>query len=210
MLGPDDPREKLGSAGRVLPEVSVAILDDDDLPVADGEVGQICLRSNEPWFGRQGYYNLPGMWLSVIRNFWVHTGDRGWVDQDGYLYFEGRSKDLIRRRGENISAIQVEEVIRRHPAVADVSVYAVRAEFIEDEVMASIVCRDGHRLDYAELIGFCAPRMAYFMVPRFVEVLEQLPLTPTGKVEKYKLRESAQQRLAQVWDRERHGIKLEK
>jgi crotonobetaine/carnitine-CoA ligase len=210
MLGPNDPREKIGSAGRILPEVSISILDDDDLPVPDGEVGQICLRSNEAWFGRQGYYNLPERWISVIRNLWLHTGERGRIDPEGYLYFDGRSKDLIRRRGENISSVQIENIIRRHPSVADVAVYAVRAEFLEDEVMTSIVCKDGHTLDHKELIEFCAPQMAYFMVPRFVEFLPQLPLTPTGKIETYKLREAAQQRLAEVWDREKHGIKLEK
>lgn len=210
MLGQDDPREKIRSAGRPLPEISLTILDDDDLPVAPGQVGQICLRTNEAWFARQGYYNMPEVWASSIRNYWLHTGDMGRLDEDGYLYFAGRSKELIRRRGENISAIQVEEVIRRHRSIADVAVFAVRAEFLEDEVMASVVCKEGHKIDMAELIRFCAPQMAYFMVPRFVELLPELPLTATGKVEKYKLRESAEKRLNQVWDREQHGIRLER
>ncbi|WP_349607797.1 AMP-binding protein [Cupriavidus sp. DF5525] len=210
MYGPDDPREKIRSAGRPLPEVALAILDEDDQPVTPGQVGQICVRTNEAWFARQGYYNLPEIWVQAIRNYWLHTGDMGRLDEDGYLYFAGRSKELIRRRGENISAIQVEEVIRRHPAVADVAVFAVRAEFLEDEVMACVVCKEGSKLDIAELIRFCAPQMAYFMVPRFVELLSELPMTATGKVEKYKLRESAEKRLTQVWDREQHGIKLEK
>jgi crotonobetaine/carnitine-CoA ligase len=210
MLGPDAPRDKIRSAGRPLPEVSVAIFDEDDLPVPQGSVGEICLRSNEPWFSRQGYYNLPEMWVAVVQNLWVHTGDRGWLDEDGYLYFAGRNKELIRRRGENISAIQVEDVLRRHPAVADAAVYAVRAEFLEDEVMASVVCREGMQLDHLELVSFCAPQMAYFMVPRYIEVVAELPLTATGKVEKYKLRESAEKRLTQIWDREKSGIVLEK
>jgi carnitine-CoA ligase len=210
ILGPDDPREKIRSAGRPLPEVTVAILDEDDMPVPRGQVGQICLRSNEAWFGRQGYYNMPELWVAAVRNLWLHTSDHGWLDEDGYLYFAGRSKELIRRRGENVSAIQVEDVLRRHPAVADAAVFAVRAEFLEDEVMASIVCKEGRKLDHAELIRFSAPQMAYFMVPRFLETVPELPLTPTGKVEKYKLREAAEKRLAQVWDREKSGIALEK
>ncbi|WP_233853002.1 AMP-binding protein [Paraburkholderia sp. HD33-4] len=210
MFGPDDPREKIRSAGRPLPEVSLAILDDDDQPVAPGQVGQICLRTNEAWFARQGYYKMPEVWVSSLRNYWLHTGDMGRLDEEGYLYFAGRNKELIRRRGENISALQVEEVIRRHQCVADVAVFAVRAEFLEDEVMASVVCREGSNIDLAELIQFCAPQMAYFMVPRFVELLPHLPLTATGKVEKYKLRESAETRLSEVWDREQHGIRLEK
>lgn len=210
MLGADDPRDKIRSAGRPLPEVSVAILDEDDVPVPRGQVGQICLRSNQPWFGRQGYYKMPELWCNATRNFWLHTSDFGFIDDDGYLYFAGRSKELIRRRGENISAIQVEEVLRRHPAVEDAAVYAVRAEFLEDEVMASIVCRDGRQFDPGGLVRFCAAQMAYFMVPRFLEVLPELPYTPTGKVEKYKLRDAAEPRLAGIWDREKSGIVLEK
>lgn len=210
MLGPDAPRDKIRSAGRMLPEVSIAILDDDDLPVSTGQVGQICLRTNEAWFCRQGYYKMDDRWCAVVRNLWLHTGDRGSLDADGYLYFAGRDKELIRRRGENVSALQVEEVIRRHPAIADVAVYAVKAEFLEDEVMASVVAKDGAQVDAPELIAFCAREMAYFMVPRFIEVLAALPLTATGKVEKYKLRAASEQRLAQVWDREKAGIRLEK
>jgi crotonobetaine/carnitine-CoA ligase len=188
----------------------VAILDEDDAALPTGQVGEICLRNNEPWFCRAGYYKMGDVFAKALRNMWFHTGDRGWMDEDGYLYFAGRNKELIRRRGENISAIQVEQVLRRHPAVADAAVFAVRAEFLEDEVMACVVCRDGQSLDPAELIEFCAPQMAYFMVPRFIDFLQELPVTPTNKVEKYKLREAMEPRLAQVWDREKSGIVLEK
>jgi crotonobetaine/carnitine-CoA ligase len=208
MLRPDDPRDKVRSAGRVLPEVALEIFDEDDQPLPRGQTGEICLRSNEPWFGRLGYYNLPAMWVKTIRNLWLHTGDRGWLDEDGYLYFAGRSKELIRRRGENISAIMVEEILRQHPAVADAAVFAVRAEYLEDEVMAAIVFRDGQYLDFREVVEFCVPRMAYFMIPRFLEMMKEFPLTPTGKVEKYKLQESAQPRLGEIWDREKSGIVL--
>ena len=210
MYGPDEPREKIRSAGRPVSEVQVVIMDEHDQPLPTGEVGEICLRSNEAWYGRQGYYKLPELWAPSLRNLWLHTGDMGRFDEDGYLFFAGRSKEMIRRRGENISAIQVEDVIRRHPKVADVAVYAVRAEFLEDEVMASVVSREGCKVDPEDLVRFCAPQMAYFMVPRFVEVLPELPLTQTGKVEKYKLREAAELRLKDLWDREQHGIELEK
>jgi crotonobetaine/carnitine-CoA ligase len=210
ILAPTDPRDKLRSAGRPIAEMAVAILDEHDLPMPAGQTGEICLRNNAAWFGRQGYYKMAETFLGATRNLWFHTGDRGWLDDDGYLYFAGRNKELIRRRGENISAILVEEIIRSHPAVAHVAVFAVRAEFLEDEVMAAIVPKSGHSLDCAELVNFCAPRMAYFMVPRFVEQVSELPVTPTGKVEKYKLREAAEQRLAEVWDREKSGIVLER
>lgn len=210
MYGPNEPRDKIRSAGRPVTEVQVVIMDEHDEPLPTGEVGEICLRNNESWFGRQGYYKLPELWAPSLRNLWLHTGDMGRFDEDGYLYFAGRSKEMIRRRGENVSAIQVEDVIRRHPKVADVAVYAVRAEFLEDEVMASVVSREGCKVDPEDLVRFCAPQMAYFMVPRFVEVLSELPLTQTGKVEKYKLREAAEPRLKDLWDREQHGIELEK
>jgi len=210
MLRHDDPREKIRSAGRALPEVNVAILDEDDIPVPTGEVGQICLRTVVPWFSRQGYYNLDALWVKVIRNLWVHTGDRGWLDSDGYLFFAGRDKELIRRRGENISSIQVEEILRRHPAVADAAIYAVKAEYLEDEVMASIVFKDGCSTDFAALVTFCSLQLADFMVPRFWEILFEFPMTLTGKVEKYKLQESAKKRLFDIWDREKSGIKLQK
>jgi crotonobetaine/carnitine-CoA ligase len=208
MYGPDAPREKWRSAGHVVPEMSVAILDDDDLPLPAGEIGQICMRGNEPWFSRQGYYNMPDAFTKACRNLWFHTGDRGYLDPDGYLYFADRMKEVIRRRGENISAVEVENIISQHPAVAHVAVFPVSSEFSEDEVMATIVLRPGQTLDGETLVRHCEPSMAYFMVPRYVEFATELPLTPTGKVEKYKLRERAEPRLADIWDREKSGIVL--
>jgi crotonobetaine/carnitine-CoA ligase len=210
MYGPDAPREKWRSAGRVIPEMAVAILDDDDVPVPPGQIGQICMRPNEPWFNRQGYYNMAEVFTKACRNLWFHTGDRGYIDEDGYLYFVDRMKEVIRRRGENISAVEVENVISRHPAVAQVAVFPVRSEFSEDEVMACVVLHPGESLDAVQLVRHCEPSMAYFMVPRYVEFASELPMTPTGKVEKYKLRAHAEPRLAQIWDRDKSGIILQR
>ncbi|MGE4244270.1 AMP-binding protein [Ramlibacter sp.] len=210
MYGPDAPREKWRSAGKLVPEMSTVILDDDDLPVPTGTIGQICMRSNEPWFSRQGYYKMAEAFTKACRNLWFHTGDRGYIDEDGYLYFVDRMKEVIRRRGENVSAVEVEHVIQRHPSVLYVAVYPVRSEFSEDEVMASIVLKEGAALDAEALIAHCQPQMAYFMVPRFVEFVNELPVTPSGKVEKYKLRASAEPRLADIWDREKSGIVLQR
>lgn len=208
MLPPDHPPEKFRSAGTPRPEVQVAILDDDDFPVPTGTVGEICLRANEPWIAAQGYYNMPEATLKAYRNLWFHTGDRGYLDADGYLYFVDRKKDAIRRRGENISAWEVEQIISRHPAIEEVAVFPVRAEMSEDEVMATVVCRPGMRLDPADLVRFCQDNMAYFMVPRFVEIVPEMPKTMTQKIQKYKLQELARQRLAEIWDREKAGIKV--
>jgi len=200
------PREKYRSAGKPRPGVELAIMDDDDRMLPPGEAGEICLRSDNPLLGGRGYYKMPEANEAANRNGWFHTGDRGYLDQDGYLYFVDRKKDAIRRRGENISSWEVEQVILRHPSVMEVAVFPVRSEMSEDEVMASVVCRPGHALDPVELIRFCETRMSYFMVPRFIEFLESLPKTMTEKVQKNVLRESAAKRLAEIWDREKAGV----
>ncbi len=202
----DDPPTKFESAGRARPEVSIAIMDDDDIPLPPGETGEICLRSNRPWSASLGYYKMLEGTLAATRNLWFHTGDRGYLDEDGYLYFVDRKKDAIRRRGENISSFEVEQVISRHPDVAEVAAFPVRAEMLEDEVMVSVVLRPGAILMERDLVGFCAGAMAYYMVPRFVEFVAELPKTMTEKVEKYKLRAMAEARIGQVWDREQQGV----
>lgn len=200
------PPSKYRSAGKPRPGVEIAILDDDDRLLPAGEAGEICLRSDDPFLGSRGYYKMPQANEAASRNGWFHTGDRGYLDSDGYLYFVDRKKDAIRRRGENISSWEVEQVISRHPAVMEVAVFPVRSEMSEDEVMASIVLRPGESLDPVELIRFCEQRMSYFMVPRFLEFVEALPKTMTEKVQKSILRESAEKRLDTIWDREKAGI----
>lgn len=210
ILPPDHPEEKKRSAGRPLPHVELAILDDDDMEVPVGEVGEICLRARLPWVSAQGYFGMPEATARAFRNFWFHTGDRGRVDADGYLYFVDRKKDAMRRRGENISSYEVENIILRLPDVVDVAAYGVKSEMSEEEVMVSVVRREGSTLTEEQLIAFCQDNMAYFMVPRYVEFVPELPRTMTEKVEKYKLRAAAEARLDKLWDRERLGIVLKR
>jgi len=204
----DAPREKWASAGKVRPEVELRIVDDDDFEMAPGETGEIVLRHREPWFAAVGYYNMPEATLAARRNLWFHTGDRGWLDADGWLYFADRKKDAIRRRGENISSYEVEQIILSHEAVEDAAAFAVPSEMSEDEVMVSIVLRPGAALSEAELIAYCQDNMSYFMVPRYVEFRADLPRTMSEKVEKYKLKAEAVSRLGEIWDREKAGIRL--
>ncbi len=206
LRGPTDPPEKWASAGRTRPEVEVRIVDDDDIELPAGEVGEIVLRGRDPWHLALGYYNKPEATAEAFRNLWFHTGDRGRVDEDGYLYFVDRKKDAIRRRGENISSYEVEQIILKNETVEDVAAFAVAAETSEDEVMASVVLRPGSNLTPEALIDFCQANMAYYMVPRYVEFVPDLPRTMSEKVQKYKLREAAEARLGEVWDREREGI----
>jgi carnitine-CoA ligase len=208
LLRPDRPAEKWASSGQVRPEMDLAILGPDDEELTRGSVGQICLRAREPWIGAQGYYGQPAESLARQSNLWFHTGDFGFLDDDGYLYFHGRSSDAIRRRAENISAFEIEQIVLRHPAVSDAAAYAVRSELGEDEVMVSVVAREGASLDQRDLIEFCAANLAYFMVPRYVETVTSLPRTATHKIEKHKLQRDANLRLAAIWDREKHGIDI--
>lgn len=208
LRGPDAPAEKWASAGPVRPEVAVRIVDDDDFDVATGTVGEIVMRTRVPWLAALGYYNMPEATVATNRNLWFHSGDRGYLDGDGYLYFTDRKKDAIRRRGENISSYEVEQIILRMDAVEDVAAFPVASELSEDEVMVSVVRRPGETLTAPALIEFCQANMAYYMVPRYVDFAADLPRTMSEKVQKYKLREAAEARLDEIWDREKAGIKL--
>ena len=208
--GPADPPSKWESGGKATPYCDMRVVDDDDFELPRGTPGEIVVRAKEPWIFAQGYYKLPEATARTSRNLWFHTGDRGWMDEDGYIFFVDRKKDAIRRRGENISSFEVEQMILMHPAVLDVAAFPVNSEHTEDEVMVCVVLREGARLTEAELVYHCNENMAYFMVPRYVEFLPQLPKTMSEKVEKYKLKQAAEGRLGEVWDREKAGIMVKR
>lgn len=203
-------RDKLGSCGLPRAGVEVRIVDQDDFDLPPGTPGEILLRNNNPWGASLGYYKQPQATIDSRRNLWFHTGDRGWIDADGYVWYTDRIKDAIRRRGENISAFEVEEVIRTHPAVADVAVYPVRADTSEDEVAATITLRAGAAADFSfeSLLEHCNRNLAYFMVPRYVDIAQEMPATLSQKIEKYKLRQRAEADLGALWDRERAGVQV--
>lgn len=210
ILRPDHPPSKWQSAGQVRPDMAVAILDENDMKVALGQTGEICGRAEEAFTTAQGYYRMPEATLASRRNLWFHTGDHGFFDEDGFLYFADRMSDSIRRRGENISAYEVEQVLLLHPDIEDVAAYGVPCDLSGQEVMVSIVPKQGATIDPAELVAFCKARMAHFMVPRYVESVPELPRTATQKVEKFKLRASAVSRLQSTWDRVRAGIEVKR
>ncbi len=206
VFGPDDPIEKVPSAGRVREYMSVQIVDDDHRPLPPGEVGEICIRPNERGSVMLGYYEMADATVAATRDLWFRTGDRGHLDRDGYLYFADRKKEAIRRRGENVSAYEVETVLCKHPAVLEAAAVPVPSELGEDDVMAYLVPVPGAEISFAELIEFCSNNMAYFMVPRYLELVDRLPKTPSEKIEKYKLKVEAQERLDELWDREKAGV----
>jgi len=194
---PDSPRG--GVMGWLRPGFQARVADDSDAELPAGEAGELLLRADEPHAFASGYFNMPEKTVEAWRNLWFHTGDRVVRDADGAFRFVDRIKDAIRRRGENISSFEVEQVLLSHRSVASCAVYPVRSELAEDEVMAALVPREGERIDPLELMSFCESRLPYFAVPRYVDVLPDLPRTENGKVQKFKLRERGVG--AQTWDR---------
>ncbi len=195
-----------GSMGAITPGFDARVVDEDDEEVQPGTPGELVVRSDEPYAFANGYHGLPEQTLESWRNLWLHTGDRVVRDGDGWFWFVDRLKDSIRRRGENISSYEVEAALATHPDVAAVAVVPVPSQLGEDEVLACVVPRPGSSLDPAELVRFCEPRLAYFAIPRYVELLDELPLTANGKIEKYRLRERGV--TERTWDREAAGVEL--
>ncbi len=201
----DDRR--LGSCGKIVKKYYEAkLVDDEDNEVPVGQTGEIIVRPKAPFIMMSEYYKMPEKTLESYRNLWFHTGDWARKDKDGYFYFMDRKKDALRRRGENISSFEVEKVINSHSAVLESAVFAVPSDLGEDEVKANIVLKPGETLSAEGLIKYCNDRMAYFAIPRYLEFVEELPKTPTGRVEKYRLREAGV--TPGTWDREKAGIKI--
>ena len=181
----------------------VAVVDPRDRSVGNGEPGELVLRPRQPFVITTGYYGAPDATVECFRNMWFHTGDRVWQDGDGYFYFLDRMKDSIRRRGENISAFDLECEVNLHPAVLECAAIGVPSELEEEDVKLAVVRRPGSRLDEEELIEFCQEKLPRFMVPRYLEFVDELPRTPTDKIAKYRLRAEGDHGItAGTWDRE--------
>lgn len=200
------PSDRPGSMGYLADGVEARIVDADDAPVADGEAGELILRAREPFAFATGYFGMPEKTVEAWRNLWFHSGDRVFKHASGHYYFIDRMKDAIRRRGENVSSWEVEDVIQAHPAVAACAVYPVPSELGEDEVAVAIQRKDSVDLPPLDLITYCEGRMAYFAVPRFIRFVDTMPLTENGKIKKVSLREAGI--TADMWDREKSGYKL--
>ena len=200
-----DP-EKAGSAGKPWGPIEFRIVDDEDYEVPTGDVGEIVIRSREPWTMFSGYYGNEAGTVEAWRNLWFHSGDRGYVDGDGYLWFVDRKKEAIRKSGEMLSPLEVERTILEHPAVAECAVVGVPSELGDDDVKAVIVVAEEAFLSAEDIIRFCEGKVAYFMVPRYVEFKDTLPKTPSERIEKYKLRDEGVTEAC--WDRVEAGYEL--
>lgn len=181
-------RRRVGSCGHAAPYFEVRIADDEDNEVPDGETGEIQVRPREPEIMLREYWRRPDATIAAFRNLWFHTGDIGWRDADGFFHYADRLKDAIRRRGENISSWEVETVVGTHPAVLEAAAYGVPSELGEEEVMVAVVVKEGDRVTPTELLDFCQERLPYFAVPRYVRFRDDLPKTPSQRIQKYKLR----------------------
>jgi fatty-acyl-CoA synthase len=194
---PDDPVEKrVSTVGRVHPWVEVKVIDPGSGETVErGEnAGELCTR---------GYSVMRGYWEDPARTGeavdpagWMHTGDLATMDEDGYVAIVGRIKDLVIRGGENVYPREVEEFLYGHPAIADVQVIGVPDERYGEELMACVIRREGAELDEQAVRDFCRGRIAHFKVPRYVRFVDSFPMTVTGKVQKFKLREDAARELA--------------
>jgi crotonobetaine/carnitine-CoA ligase len=186
--------------------VQVRIVDDHDVEVPCGAVGELIVRSDTPWTMNAGYNGQPQATADAWRNGWFHTGDLMRQDEAGEFFFVDRKKDAIRRRGENISSFEVENSVRQHPAVDEVVALGMQSDIAEEEVMVVIKPRSGHSIDPRALTDFLVPRMPYFMVPRYIRIVDDIPKTETNKVRKVVFRD--QGITADTWDREKAGIRL--
>lgn len=180
-------RPPIGSAGRASALFDVAVFDEGDRPLPPGAVGEIVLRPRRADAMMIGYHNQDAATVRACRNLWFHSGDRGWLSEAGDLYFEERGKDAIRRRGENVSAWEVESIIEQHPAVGEAAVYGVPAADFDEEVAVSIVPA-GKDIDLAAVHAFARERLPGYAVPTLMRVVADLPRTPTAKVRKEDLR----------------------
>lgn len=184
-LDDEDSLRKRGSAGKPLFFVDVDIVDDDNMEVPTGEIGEIVIKGPNVF---KGYWNMPEETEQVIRYGWLHSGDLGYLDNEGYLYVKDRKKDMLISGGENVYPVEVENVLLAHPKVEEVAVIGMPDEKWGEAPLAIVVTKAAETLSEDELIEFCRDKLARFKTPRKVVFRESLPRNPTGKVLKRKLR----------------------
>lgn len=194
IMTPYQAERPAGAVGKAVNDwFDVRLVDPEtDEEVADGNIGELVVRPRYPFTMSVGYFGMPDRTAEALRNCWFHTGDGLRKDGDGWFYFVDRLKDAIRRRGENISSYEVEQALLQYPTVIECAVVAVPAEQEagEDEVMAFIVLSEDHGADPGAIWEFCDRRLPYFAVPRFLRFIEDLPKTPSEKIQKSQLREA--------------------
>lgn len=186
-INPLDGKRKIGSIGFPLRGQEMKIFDDKDNELPPGQVGEIVVRGENVM---KGYYNNPEATADTLKNDWLHTGDLGHVDEEGYFYIVGRKKEMIIRGGENIYPKEAEEALYSHPAIMEAAVVGIPDKMWGEEVMAFIVLNEGALMTEQDVIDYCKERLADFKCPRKVEFVYSFPKTATGKIQKNKIVES--------------------
>lgn len=203
-INPTDP----DSCGRLRPGYEARIVDENDLEVPEGKAGELILRAERPWTISPGYWHMPEATAAVWRNGWFHTGDRFRRNAQGDYYFVDRQKDAIRRRGENISSFEVEAEVLTHPDVKDVAAIGVPSPQGEQDILIVVVPQTASTPDPEALLHYLRPRMAYYMLPRYIRFVDDLPRTPSARVQKHLLRDEGI--TTDSWDREAAGIVIKR
>ena len=189
----DDPLDKrVTTVGRILPHLEVKIVDADGGVVPVGEKGELCTKG---YSVMQGYWNDPERTADAVRDGWMHSGDLATLDAQGYCNIVGRVKDMVIRGGENIYPREIEEFLFRHPKVAAVQVFGVPDARYGEEVAAWIILRSGQACTEDEIRDFCRDQIAHYKVPRYIRFVETLPVTVTGKAQKFVMREAMMREL---------------
>lgn len=199
--------QKPGTCGRRRSGIEIRLVDENDCEVPDGAVGEMIVRSDRPWSMNHGYNQDPQATARAWRNGWFHTGDAFYIDENEEYIFVDRLKDAIRRRGENISSAELEAEMLAFPGVREAAAIAVPGEHGEDEVLAVIALAPGADApDPVAFVDFLAGRLPYFMVPRYLRIVTELPKTPTAKIQKAALRRDGV--TADSWDRVASGVEV--
>ncbi len=206
---PLDEPMRVGSCGKVRSEYfELRIVDpdtDEEMPV--GQTGEFAIRPRYPFTIMQGYLRMPEATISTWRNLWFHTGDLGYIDETGYVYFVDRAKERIRRRAENISSYDIEACALEHDGIAECAAVGVPSEFEgDDDVMLYAVRAKGSDLTAEEVLHYLAARLPHFMVPRYIEFIAAIPRTPTGKLQKASLKSLGV--TPETWDRRAAGVSV--
>jgi crotonobetaine/carnitine-CoA ligase len=197
-----------GSLGRPRTGCECRVVDDHDYECAPNEVGELIVRMDQPWSVNAGYLNRPEATAEAWRNGWFHSGDLVMRDEEGNFFFVDRKKDAVRRRGENVSSIEVEAEVTGFDAVAEAAVVGIDSELGDQEILVAVVVKPGFELVPRELAEYLVPRMPHYMVPRYIRVMPELPRTPTNKVKKVEIREQGV--TADTWDREAADMRLKR
>ena len=202
LTSPEDTRPFL--CGRPRAFIEMKIVDDDDVEVPRGVAGEIVVRSNEPWSMFLGFHRNPETTVRAWRNSWMHTGDAAYQDAQGQFVFVDRKKDALRRRGENVSSLEVEKYLLARADIAAAAIIAVPSEHLEDDIKAVLILAEGATFEPEDILREMVEKLPYFMVPRYYEAVEALPMTQTHKVQKGELRKVGI--TAATWDCEANGL----